>query len=64
MIPAALAVGELTGASGADVLAAYALGLEIAGKVGRALGHGHSWRLAFDRDNPRNVIDGGRGTPV
>jgi len=44
MIPAALAVGELTGASGADVLAAYALGLEIAGKLGRALGHGHFMR--------------------
>ncbi len=41
MGPAALAVGEVAGSSGADVLAAFALGLEIAGKVGRALGPGH-----------------------
>ena len=39
--PAALAVGEAAGASGAQVLAAYALGLEIAGKLGQAFGHGH-----------------------
>jgi 2-methylcitrate dehydratase PrpD len=41
MGPAALAVGEAAGASGADVLAAFALGLEIAGKIGRALGPEH-----------------------
>ncbi len=41
MGPAALAVGEVAGASGADVLAAFALGLEVAGKIGRALGPGH-----------------------
>jgi 2-methylcitrate dehydratase PrpD len=41
MVPAALAVGEVAGASGAEVLAAYALGLEVAGKLGRAMGHGH-----------------------
>ena len=35
MIAAALAVGEVSGASGADVLAAYVLGLEIAGKPSR-----------------------------
>ena len=40
----ALAVGEATGAAGADVLAAYALGLEIAGKLGRAMGTGHYMR--------------------
>ena len=44
MIPAALAVGEATGASGGDVLAAYVLGMEVAGKLGRALGHGHYLR--------------------
>lgn len=44
MIPAALAVGEVTGASGADVLAAYAVGLEVAGKLGQAMGHGHYLR--------------------
>jgi len=41
MGPAALAVGEVAGSSGADVLAAFALGLEVAGKIGRALGPGH-----------------------
>jgi 2-methylcitrate dehydratase PrpD len=41
MVPAALAVAEVTGASGAAVLAAYALGLEVAGKLGRALGVPH-----------------------
>jgi 2-methylcitrate dehydratase PrpD len=41
MVPAALAVAEAVGASGAEVLAAYAIGLEIAGKIGRAMGHGH-----------------------
>jgi 2-methylcitrate dehydratase PrpD len=44
MGPAALAVGEATGASGAEVLAAFALGLEVAGKLGRALGPGHYLR--------------------
>lgn len=44
MIAAALAVGEVTGASGADVLAAYVLGLEVAGKLGRAMGNGHYLR--------------------
>lgn len=44
MLAAALAVGEVTGAAGADVLAAYVLGLEIAGKLGRAMGHGHYMR--------------------
>ncbi len=44
MLPAALAVGEAVGASGEDVLAAYVLGMEIAGKLGRALGHSHYLR--------------------
>jgi 2-methylcitrate dehydratase PrpD len=44
MVPAALAVAEATRASGAQVLAAYALGLEIAGKLGRAIGQGHYLR--------------------
>jgi 2-methylcitrate dehydratase PrpD len=44
MMPAALAVGEAVGAAGADVLAAYVLGMEIAGKVGRAFGHSHYLR--------------------
>jgi len=44
MLPAALAVGEAAGASGKEVLAAYVLGMEIAGKLGRALGHSHYLR--------------------
>ncbi|MBI4191086.1 MAG: MmgE/PrpD family protein [Betaproteobacteria bacterium] len=44
MMPAALAVGEVAAASGEEVLAACALGLEIAGKLGRAFGQGHILR--------------------
>jgi 2-methylcitrate dehydratase PrpD len=44
LIPAILAVAEATGASGKDVLAAYAVGLEVAGKLGVALGTGHYQR--------------------
>jgi len=44
MIPAALAAAEVAGATGAAVLAAYALGLEVAGKLGQAMGHGHYLR--------------------
>jgi len=41
MVPAALAVAEAVSASGEEVLATYALGLEVAGKLGRATGPGH-----------------------
>ncbi len=41
MVPAAIAVAEECGASWQEVLGAYAIGLEIAGKVGRATGAGH-----------------------
>ncbi|MEW6334205.1 MAG: MmgE/PrpD family protein [Thermodesulfobacteriota bacterium] len=44
LVPAILAVGECTRASGADVLGAYAIGLEVAGKLGRAFGDGHYLR--------------------
>lgn len=44
MVAAGLAVAEAAGSSGRDLLAAYALGLEIAGKLGRALGAGHYQR--------------------
>ncbi len=44
MGPAAIAVGEITGASGSAVLAAFALGLEVAGKLGRAIGPSHYLR--------------------
>ncbi len=42
--PTALVIGEATHASGDDVLAAYALGLEVAGKLGRVIGDGHYLR--------------------
>ncbi|MBV7482212.1 MmgE/PrpD family protein [Bordetella sp. BOR01] len=44
LVPAALAVAQSTHASGAELLAAYALGLEVAGKFGRALGDEHYMR--------------------
>jgi 2-methylcitrate dehydratase PrpD len=44
MVPAALAAGEAAGASGEAVLAAYAVGLEVGGKLGIALGSGHYQR--------------------
>ena len=44
MAPAALAVGEVAGSSGVSVLAAFALGLEVAGKLGRAIGAAHYLR--------------------
>jgi 2-methylcitrate dehydratase PrpD len=44
MVPTALAAGEATGAAGRNVLAAYVLGLEVAGKLGRALGNAHFQR--------------------
>jgi len=42
--PAALAAAEVARSSGKSVLAAYALGLETAGKVARAMGNGHYLR--------------------
>src|SRR5258706_3113106 len=44
MIPAAIAAGEAAGASRRDILAAYAVGLEVAGKLGVAFGTGHYQR--------------------
>lgn len=41
LIPAAVAAGEAVGASGRQVLAAYAVGIEVAGAVGRLFGPGH-----------------------
>jgi len=41
MLGAGLAVGEVVGASGKAVLAAMAIGLEVGGKIGPALGSGH-----------------------
>ena len=44
LVPVALAVGEVTGASGRQVLGAYALGLEASSKIGPALGPDHYFR--------------------
>ncbi len=44
IVPAAIAAGEAVGASGKDLLAAYAVGLEVGGKLGLALGTGHYQR--------------------
>jgi 2-methylcitrate dehydratase PrpD len=44
IVPAALAAAETTGASGESLLAAYAVGLEVGGKLGIALGNGHYQR--------------------
>lgn len=41
LVPTALAVAEASGASGRDVLAAYAVGAEVAGKLGVTMGSGH-----------------------
>jgi len=41
VLPAALAAGEQLHSSGRRVLAAYALGVEIAGKLGKVFGNGH-----------------------
>jgi 2-methylcitrate dehydratase PrpD len=43
-VPVALALGESRRASGIEVLTALALGLEVAGKLGKAFGHGHYLR--------------------
>jgi 2-methylcitrate dehydratase PrpD len=44
IVPAALAAAELSGASGAQLVDAYLIGLEIAGRVGRSLGPSHAGR--------------------
>ncbi len=44
IVPAALAVGEANNASGEALLAAYAIGLEVAAKLGTAFGSGHYQR--------------------
>jgi len=43
-LPAAVAASEWLGATGRDFLSAYAVGLELAGKLGRAFGSGHYMR--------------------
>lgn len=47
MVPMALAVGERIGASGAELLAAVALGLEIEYRVSIALGPAEQYALGF-----------------
>jgi 2-methylcitrate dehydratase PrpD len=41
MLPAAMAAGEAVGASGREVMASYAVGLEVATRVSKALGPDH-----------------------
>jgi 2-methylcitrate dehydratase PrpD len=41
MLPTALAVAEASGASGLETVAAYVLGVEVAGKIGMTMGSGH-----------------------
>ena len=40
LVPTAIAAGEAAGAGGLDVLAAYAIGIEIAARMGRGFGFG------------------------
>ena len=47
MVPTALAIGERVGASGADFLAAVALGLEVEYRVSVALGPAEQYALGF-----------------
>lgn len=44
LMPVVLAIGEAVQASGRDVLVAFALALEVGGRVGRGLGHHHYLR--------------------
>mgnify|MGYP001428746657 CR=1 FL=1 len=44
LVPAILAVGERVHTPGREALAAYAVGLDVAGKLGRALGDAHYMR--------------------
>src|SRR5258705_1114856 len=44
LVPALLAVAEHLRTSGAEMLSAYAVGLEVAGKLGEAFGSGHYQR--------------------
>jgi len=44
IVPAALAIAEIARVSGRDLLAAYCVGLDVGGKLGRAFGNGHYFR--------------------
>ena len=44
LVPTVLTLGETLASSGEDVLAAYVVGLEVAGVIGRILGPGHQKR--------------------
>jgi 2-methylcitrate dehydratase PrpD len=44
LVPTVLSMGEVLGSSGRDILAAYAIGLEISGVLGRVFGPGHQRR--------------------
>jgi 2-methylcitrate dehydratase PrpD len=55
IVAAILAVGESVHASGADVVTAYLVGLEIAGKLGRSLGPAHA-RQGFHSTSTLGVM--------
>jgi len=54
IVPAAFAAGEATGASGKETLAAVIMGIEVAGRVGRA----YSSRRAHGGFLPTSVVGG------
>ena len=47
IVPAALGLGERTGAEGKEVIAAVALGYEIAGRVGISIAPSYIWERGF-----------------
>lgn len=54
VVPAAFSMGEATGASGKDTLAAVILGIEVAGRIGRA----HAARRRHEGFLPTSIIGG------
>ncbi|WP_405106896.1 MmgE/PrpD family protein [Micromonospora sp. NBC_01405] len=63
VVPAALAVAELTNASGRDLLTAVTAGVEVACRVGNALGPGHfdrGWHLTGTMGHLGAAVAAGR----
>jgi 2-methylcitrate dehydratase PrpD len=55
VLPAALAAVELAGGGGADLAEAYLVGIEVVGRVGRALGLSHA-RAGFHSTSTAGVL--------
>ncbi len=55
LVPAVVALGEVLGSSGKDFLLAYVAGLEVAAKVGAALG-GNSYMLGWHHTSTLGVL--------